>query len=42
MSLDPEPTSGTPSWAYATAIVVVVLAVAFVVMHLASGGIVGH
>jgi hypothetical protein len=33
---------GTPRWAYATAIVVVVLAVAFVVMHLAGGGFVGH
>jgi hypothetical protein len=42
VSLDPEGTTGTPRWAYATAIAVVVLAVAFVVMHLGSGGFVGH
>jgi hypothetical protein len=39
---EPEETSGTPRWAYATAIAVIVLAVAFVVIHLAGGGIVGH
>ncbi|HEV8654380.1 MAG TPA: hypothetical protein VGR85_02575 [Candidatus Limnocylindria bacterium] len=42
MSRDPEPTTGTPRWAYVTAVVVVVLAVAFVVMHLAGGGLIGH
>ena len=42
VSLDPEPTAGTPRWAYAAAIAVVVLAVAFVVMHLAGGGFVAH
>jgi hypothetical protein len=42
VSLDPEQTTGTPRWAYATAIAVVVLAVGFVVMHLAGGGFAGH
>lgn len=41
MQLIPE-TTGTPRWAYVAAIVVVVLAVAFVVMHLAGEGMVGH
>jgi hypothetical protein len=42
VSRDPDEGVDTPRWAYATAIAVVVLAVAFVVMHLAGGGIVGH
>jgi len=42
VSRDPDQSAGTPRWAYATAIAVVVLAVAFVVMHLAGGGVVGH
>ena len=42
VSLDPAPTSATPRWAYAIAVAVVVLAVAFVVMHLAGEGVVGH
>ena len=42
MQLIPETTTGTPRWAHVGAIVVVVLAAAFVVVHLAGGGVVGH
>ena len=42
MSLEPQPTSGTPAWAYAIAVLAVILAVAFVVMHLTSEGFVPH
>ncbi len=42
MSPEPQPENHTPIWAYATAVVVVLLAVAFVVMHLAGQGFVGH
>ena len=42
VSADPEETTSTPRWAYAAAIAVVVLAVVFIVMHLAGEGAVGH
>jgi hypothetical protein len=42
MSLEPQPTGGTPAWAYAIAVLAVILAVAFVVMHLTGEGFVGH
>jgi hypothetical protein len=37
-----EPDAPTPRWVYATGIVIIVLALAFVAMHLAGGGIPTH
>jgi hypothetical protein len=34
--------TGTPRWVYASGIIVVVLAVLFVIKHLADGGLAGH
>lgn len=42
MSPEPQPTGGTPAWAYAIAVLAVILAVAFVVLHLTGEGFVGH
>lgn len=41
---DPETgdDAGTPRWLYVVGTIVIVLALLFVVMHLTSGGFVGH